>query len=365
MPGAEGAAAEAIREAEAALARQNSVTAHIDLEVVTAVLNAHAAHTEGSSALQALQSEIEAAVTTRTDLDTPAGAREFQRYLLGKLHDIRTVVAETDLDDTSKATLAAALASLYASSGSTAGEQPAPVPAAVAAPPAATPPAGDPPAPPAPAPPADRTDPLGDGFSDFGPLEFPDPATDPGPEPAAVPSQPAAAAPGAAPSMPAIPSVPSLGGGGLPGLSPLGGLTSLPAALADEPEDAASEEPADEAVDGDADPAEPAEPADPAEPSDPGYAGVIAEAVSGTPIADAFGHQGITIPEPGAPVGAPLDSGQVVAGDVAVFDDRHALALGNGKALLDGQIQPIETVNRPGFIGWQHPPVPDPTSEPD
>lgn len=32
-----------------------------------------------------------------------------------------------------------------------------------------------------------------------------------------------------------------------------------------------------------------------------------------------------------------------------MFDDRHALALGNGKVLLDDQIQPIETVNRQGF----------------
>jgi hypothetical protein len=75
-----GTAAEAIRAAEAALVRQNSVTAQVDLQMVTAVLNAHAARAGGAAALEGLQREIEAAVTTRTDLDTPAGARAFQRY---------------------------------------------------------------------------------------------------------------------------------------------------------------------------------------------------------------------------------------------------------------------------------------------
>jgi hypothetical protein len=115
---AEGAAADAIRAAETALAHQKSLTAQVDLQVVTAVLNAHAAHADGAAALDALQNEIESAVVTRTDLDTPAGARAFQRYLIDKLRDIRTVVETADLDATSKASLAAALASLYASSPS-------------------------------------------------------------------------------------------------------------------------------------------------------------------------------------------------------------------------------------------------------
>ena len=38
-------------------------------------------------------------------------------------------------------------------------------------------------------------------------------------------------------------------------------------------------------------------------------------------------QQGITIPGPGTPVSAPLAPEDVVPGDVAVFDDRHALAV--------------------------------------
>src|ERR1700733_12792191 len=109
----EGEAADAIRDAEVALAHQNSATAQVDLQVVSAVLNAHERSTTGGEALDKLRDEIEAAVTTRSDLDTPAGARDFQRYLIGKLRDIRAVVASASLDDTSNSALMAAWTSLY------------------------------------------------------------------------------------------------------------------------------------------------------------------------------------------------------------------------------------------------------------
>src|SRR5271163_5312611 len=112
----EGDAADAIRNAEVALAHQNSTTAQVDLQVVTAVLNAHQKTAAGTQALNRLQRDIEGAVATRSDLDTPAGARDFQRYLIGKLRDIRAVVAGASLDDTSNSALMAAWTSLYYSS---------------------------------------------------------------------------------------------------------------------------------------------------------------------------------------------------------------------------------------------------------
>jgi len=365
-----GAAAEAIRRAETALARQNSVTANVDLQVVTAVLNARAAHVAGEASLRALQQEIEAAIATRTDLDTPTGAREFQRYLLDKLHDIRAVVEEAHLDDTSKAALAAALASLYATSAAPDAPPSGPAPAVAASPPApAT--VGDPPpyqqplANP-PAPPVDLgldgglDGGLDAGFGDglyggSGEAVGPPPSAPAGAPPTAMPSF------GGAPA-PAIPSL-----GGLSPLAPLSNLAGLAAQRAGGETDGTGEPdlPADDA----GEPAEDPQPApadgapdrpDPAEgaPDRPDVAGVIAAAAAGTPIDDAFSQRGITIPAPGSPVSAPLDPGELVAGDIGIFTDRHALALGNGKALLDNQIQPIETVNRPGFIGWQHPPAP-------
>ncbi|GLE51497.1 hypothetical protein ATCCBAA256_10800, partial [Mycobacterium montefiorense] len=133
----QGAAAEAIAGAEAALAQQNSASSQLDLQVVSAIMNAHLRTVEGAEALGALQRDTEAAVQTRSDLDTPAGARDFQRFLIGKLRDIRAVVMNASLDDTSKSALMAAWTSLYDASKtgpSAAGEsKPAPV-SAVAAP---------------------------------------------------------------------------------------------------------------------------------------------------------------------------------------------------------------------------------------
>lgn len=58
----EGAAAEAIAGAEAALAHQNSASSQLDLQVISAIMNAHLKTVEGADALSALQREIEAAV---------------------------------------------------------------------------------------------------------------------------------------------------------------------------------------------------------------------------------------------------------------------------------------------------------------
>lgn len=76
--------------------------------VISAILNAHATSSAGAETLRALQHEIDDAVRTRTDLDTPAGARDFQRFLIGKLRHIARVIEETSLDDRSKAALATA-----------------------------------------------------------------------------------------------------------------------------------------------------------------------------------------------------------------------------------------------------------------
>jgi len=196
----EGDAADTIRNAEVALAHQNSTTAQVDLQVVTAVLNAHQKSAAGTQALNRLQRDIEGAVTTRSDLDTPAGARDFQRYLIGKLRDIRAVVAGASLDDTSNSALMAAWTSLYNSAqpGTDVTDD-------------KRPPAGSEPA--APGPSAGQSRP---------------PATEPDPDPylGALPEDDlglphedmaARAAPAPAPTAEGTPSIPSFGGGGLPG----------------------------------------------------------------------------------------------------------------------------------------------------
>ena len=91
---------------------------------------------------------------------------------------------------------------------------------------------------------------------------------------------------------------------------------------------------------------------------------MITAAVAGTPIQEAFRQQDITIPEPGTTVTGPLDAEQLVPGDIGLFTDRHALALGGGKVFLDQQIQPIAGITGPDFLGWQHPPQPQPAPMP-
>lgn len=294
----EGSAAEAIRSAEASLARQQTATAQIDLQVVTAVLNAHTDRESGTAALEQLQADVEAAVTSRLDLNTPAGARSFQHYLLGKLRDIRSVVDDADLDATSRASLAAALSALYASS-----TEPSPEPLDLS-------------------------------------LPTPDPAP---PEPVpveAAPSPPPAAAAPATPPPPAMPSWTPSSMGTPPS------LPDLPSA-ADHPRHHPQHDP----------PAEDVVPqADAVAAPAPELEKVITAAVAGTPIAEAFSAEGITIPAAGSPIAEPVDPAQLAAGDIGIFADRHALALGNGKALLDNQIQPVTAIGGPGFIGWQHPP---------
>ena len=376
----EGTAADAIRTAETALAQQNSLTAQIDLQVVTAVLNAHTNHTEGAAALDQLQSEIEAAVATRTDLDTAVGAREFQRYLIDKLRDIRTVVETADLDATSKAALAAALASLYASAGSASAEAAPPVanprPPVEPRPPttsdtsSAFTPHPRSSAPPGPAAPVDLgldPPPPSTGDTAYPPADYPPVPTVPS---AAAAPPPAPGWGGGAPAsaMPFTGGLPTLPAGAFSDLLP-GPVNDLPHHDAVDRPDPGAAEPGDDTTDGNVDaPADGVGADDPVRVELPGgqsviapspqLAAVIAAAVAGTPIPDAFGAQGITIPAPGTAVSEPIEPSRLAPGDIGLFTDRHALALGEGNALLDNRIQPVAGMSIFGFLGWQHPPEP-------
>jgi hypothetical protein len=367
----QGEAAEAMAGAEAALAHQSSTSSQLDMQVITAILNAHLKSVEGREALSKLQRETEAAVLTRSDLDTPAGARDFQRFLIGKLKDIRAVVLNASLDDTSKSALMAAWTSLYDASKNGAEDRPPAAAVPVAAP-------------------ADGTtqQPVDDLEAGWDPLLDPVLADDPGP-PAGDPPVPTPPGGGAAPPPPAapvIPPIPSLGAGALPGLGGLGGLPlpGLDEAGRTDPllrgagdeRLVGSHDPAPDGRDGDEDAAHeedasagqpdppPAGPTtvtlpdgDTVTAASPQLAAAIKAAVGGAAIADAFHQQGITIPPPGTAITDPVDPLQAVPGDIGILTDRHALALGHEKALLDGQIQRIASVNGPSFLGWEHPPA--------
>lgn len=383
----QGAGITAIKKAEDELAHQNSSTAHVDLLVITAILNAHTTTEQGSAALRRLQAEIEDAVQVRTDLDTPAGARDFQRYLIGKLREIGAVVQTASLDDRSKAVLATAWTALYESST-----------------------AGRPGATTQPARPTASTDvpaptPLPPYGADLGPdplleqLPAQEPLGAQAPTPHASSASPPATAPPVTPAgMPALPTLggPAGGlgspGGGLPSITPgwsrpedgsapptRGEPDSLDDLLADA-ESVLAEEPEDLAEPEDAEPenaeAEDDEPAAPEPQPDeepesaevllpggdritaptPELAKVITTALAGTPVGEAFQRHGLAIPPPGTPVSDPVDPAEVSTGDVGMFTDRQALALDRTRALLGGEIQPLTSVSGPSFLGWMHPP---------
>jgi hypothetical protein len=385
----QGEAAEAIAHAEAALAHQNSASSQLDLQVISAILNAHLEAVEGREALTKLQEETEAAVRTRSDLDTPAGARDFQRFLIGKLRDIRAVVVNASLDDTSKSALMAAWTSLYDASKNGPGGPGEGRPASAVP--------GGAPARGGTQQPTDLSDPGEDPLLDS--LLADDPGLLAGDSAAQSPA-PATAMPPVMPSIPNFGAGPMPGGGVAPGSMagwsapgglPLpgrlegGGIDPARGGLDDEaqlgsevpdPQDHASSEQPDTHKDGDEDedhgehPSSDKPESPPSGPTtvtlpdgetvtaaSPQLAAAIKAAAGGASIADAFHRQGITIPPPGTAVANPIDPSQVTPGDIGMFTDRHALALGHGKALLDSQIQQIATVSGPSFLGWEHPPA--------
>lgn len=344
----QGDAARAIADAEAALAHQNSATAQLDLQVVSAILNAHLKTVEGGESLHELQQEIEAAVRIRSDLDTPAGARDFQRFLIGKLKDIREVVATASLDAASKSALMAAWTSLYDASKGDRGDADDRGPASVGSGGAPARGAGQQPELPT------RAEP--DCLLDSLLLEDPGLLADdlqvPGGTSAAIPSA------SSTPSLPNLGGATMPGGGAtpalVPGVSAPGGLplSGLLRGVGDEPEltdfdergqevrDPADYEHSNEPDERRADDREGADEdaglgkseSPPQAPTtvtlpngetvtaaSPQLAAAIKAAASGTPIADAFQQQGIAIPLPGTAVANPVDSARISAGDVGVF----------------------------------------------
>lgn len=391
-PGQVGVGADAMKAAEDALARQNSVTADLDLHVVGAILNAHSQSERGSERLRLLQDEIRNAVQARTDLDTPAGARDFQRYLIDKLRQIGAVVDAANLDSGSRAALLSAWIELYRSAdrigvvqGEATGRSSAEAgPDGPASSDSGLPVYG-----------ADLPDSYGaEPNGDYRLPESDRAATVVGHTPApatprdtkSVAALPLSgwSAPSSSSGPAALPRPELLSESAIPGQQRRwgGAGDSAPEPLLDtEPADTAglTDEPASiEPTDG-------GEGTDGLEPTDVApdaattvllpdgstattrsvaIADAIRATLSGTPIPEAFGAQGITVPPPGNVVPHPVQPGRVGAGDVGMFTDRQALALDAERAWFGGRIQPVAAVSGPSFLGWLHPPAPS-TSAPD
>jgi Domain of unknown function (DUF4226) len=79
-------------------------------------------------------------------------------------------------------------------------------------------------------------------------------------------------------------------------------------------------------------------------------------ALGGANVADAYHQAGIEIPPAGTPVTDPVPPTQLKAGDVGVWKDHLVMALGDGKVLVSGQVQPQDSLTSgPDFLGWIDP----------
>jgi hypothetical protein len=97
----------------------------------------------------------------------------------------------------------------------------------------------------------------------------------------------------------------------------------------------------------------------------PQAATALRAALTGASVSDAYQQAGITLPPPGSPVLDPVPPGQLKAGDVGVWKDHIVMALGDGKVLVSGQVQPQSSVGSgPDFLGWMEPTKPQHGDQP-
>ena len=105
----------AMRARQVALSNRHTAVTEADRALAGAFASAYAATVEGINRLDAIQSEIDSAVQNRAALavDTPMGAREFQRFLLARHREIIAIVSEAHQDDGVKKALLESLRSRY------------------------------------------------------------------------------------------------------------------------------------------------------------------------------------------------------------------------------------------------------------
>lgn len=99
-----------IQAKQAALATQYATVSDADRVLTEVLASAHAATVEGVARLDTIANEIEDAARNQAalGLDTPVGAREFQKFLIAKQREIIAVVTQArKLAATKKAVLEA------------------------------------------------------------------------------------------------------------------------------------------------------------------------------------------------------------------------------------------------------------------
>lgn len=105
----------AIQARQAAMATVHGTMADADRVLAEAIAEAHAVLRESVNRLDAIAAEIDRVASGQADLavDTPMGAREFQKYLVAKQREIAAVVAHTREIDRAKSAVLQSLRARY------------------------------------------------------------------------------------------------------------------------------------------------------------------------------------------------------------------------------------------------------------
>lgn len=96
MPEQPGPSLEAVEARRSALASQHGAASEADRLLNEVLTSAHDAARESVRRLDSIAEQIDHATVHQADLalDTPMGAREFQKFLMAKQREIASVVAE-------------------------------------------------------------------------------------------------------------------------------------------------------------------------------------------------------------------------------------------------------------------------------
>ena len=114
----EQSALAAIQARQAAMATLHGTVADADRVLAEAIADAHAVLRDSVDRLDGIAAEIDRVVSGQAGpaLDTPMGAREFQKFLVAKQREIAAVVAHAHELDRAKSAVLQSLRAQYTSS---------------------------------------------------------------------------------------------------------------------------------------------------------------------------------------------------------------------------------------------------------
>ncbi|HET9876865.1 MAG TPA: DUF4226 domain-containing protein [Mycobacterium sp.] len=110
-----GPSAAALRAKQAALSARQGATSDADQVLAEILRGAHATTVAARERLDAIAAEIDDCLQRSAvfAVDTPLGAREFQRFLVAKHRELIAIVAEAQRDDAAKRALLESLRPQY------------------------------------------------------------------------------------------------------------------------------------------------------------------------------------------------------------------------------------------------------------